>query len=408
MAKKKEEGRFWIWVTSSLIFRLLLIYFPKNLNLASRPEISTPLTSLRRLAEGYWLKQSSLSLYAGSMYHGSPLLLSVLGPLTVERIGGQPNHLLSTLPSRDIAALVYLWNPFTIVACVGLLTSPIENLAVIFSLYGACTGRAALAAFGWVMATHLSLYPVILIIPLILLLGYGPDTSRKLFLQRRYGKMKDNPSSDSNYEQGEVMKQPELLNIFSWRPVVNFLVWSTIWSIYVLVLRGIYVKQYGGIQEMFKRTYGFVLTMPNLSPSIGVLWCGTNIFSVRYFEIGTSLWKFLIFFRNFFLIVFHMNILFMILPLVILFEYLLLLFTNRSLWSPFNFFATLYNTIRLFGLVMTTKIITSYLGLAQAYSHLIDGPMIGARSWCLDGGVVDWKLSRVADREEEDGNGEGE
>ncbi|KAL5551796.1 hypothetical protein UlMin_001972 [Ulmus minor] len=347
MAKKKEEGRFWIWVTSSLIFRLLLIYFPKNLNLASRPEVSTPLTSLRRLAEGYWLKQSSLSPYAGSMYHGSPLLLSVLGPLTVERIGGQPNHLLcslvfviadvvnamlirviarnlqisynqslklldlnglskvsATLPSRDIAALVYLWNPFTIVACVGLSTSPIENMAVILSLYGACTGRAALAAFGWVMATHLSLYPVILIIPVILLLGYGPDTPpRKLFLQRRYGKIKDNPSSDSNYQQGEVMKQPELLNIFSWRPVVHFVVWSTIWSIYLLVLCGIYVKQYGGLQEMFKRTYGFILTVPDLSPNIGVLW----YFFAEVFD----------FFRNFFLIVFHMNILFMILPLAI-------------------------------------------------------------------------------------------
>ncbi|PNX58988.1 phosphatidylinositol glycan anchor biosynthesis class U, partial [Trifolium pratense] len=74
--------------------RLILVYFPKNLNLSSRPEVSTPLTSIRRLAEGYWLKQSSISPYAGSMYHGSPLLLTLLGPLTVTRIEGQPDHLL--------------------------------------------------------------------------------------------------------------------------------------------------------------------------------------------------------------------------------------------------------------------------------------------------------------------------
>ncbi|GKC74202.1 GPI transamidase subunit PIG-U [Tanacetum coccineum] len=37
------------------------------------------------VAEGYWLKQASVSPYAGSMYHGSPLLLSILGPLTVNR-----------------------------------------------------------------------------------------------------------------------------------------------------------------------------------------------------------------------------------------------------------------------------------------------------------------------------------
>ncbi|KAF3448498.1 hypothetical protein FNV43_RR09211 [Rhamnella rubrinervis] len=347
MAKEKKDGSFWLWVIASVIFRLVLIYFPKNLNLASRPEVSTPLTSLRRLAEGYWLKQSSLSPYAGSMYHGSPLLLAVLGPLTTNGIEGQPNNLLCSLvfviadlvnailiraigeklqiaysqslksldlytiskssailPSRDIAALVYLWNPFTIVACVGLSTSPIENLTILLSLYGACTRMVPLAAFGWVMATHLSLYPVILIVPVILLLGYGPDTPpRKLFLHRRCDKIDDNASSDRNCHQGEAVKQPELANVFSWRSVNLFLLWTIIWSLYVLVLCGIYVKQYGGLGEMFRRTYGFILTMQDLSPNIGVLW----YFFAEVFD----------FFRNFFLVVFHMNILFMILPLAI-------------------------------------------------------------------------------------------
>ncbi|KAJ7952369.1 phosphatidylinositol glycan anchor biosynthesis class U protein-like [Quillaja saponaria] len=91
---RKKQPWFWIWVVASIIFRLILIYLPKNLNLSSRPEVSTPLTSIRRLAEGYWLRQSSMSPYAGSMYHGSPLLLSLIGQLTVKRIEGQPNHLL--------------------------------------------------------------------------------------------------------------------------------------------------------------------------------------------------------------------------------------------------------------------------------------------------------------------------
>lgn len=56
------------------------------------------------------------------------------------------------LSSGDIAALVYLWNPFTIVACVGLSTSPIENLVVILSLYGACTSKKLKALSGtWVL-----------------------------------------------------------------------------------------------------------------------------------------------------------------------------------------------------------------------------------------------------------------
>ncbi|KAL3499401.1 hypothetical protein ACH5RR_038494 [Cinchona calisaya] len=331
---------FWKWAIASIIFRLILIYFPKNLNLASRPEISTPLTSLRRLAEGYWLKELSMSPYSGSMYHGSPLLLSILGPLTVKRLEGQPNHLLCSLvsviadsisamlihgigqrlqgaycrnlrslglwepfegalPSGDLAALVYLWNPFTIVTCVGYNTSPIENLFVLLSLYGACTGLAPVAAFGWVVATHLSLYPAVLIIPIILLLAYGLDAPpRKLFLQKLSQKAGSDSSSDGHPESVEAQSTP-----FSLRPVLIFTFWSLLWATYILVLCGISLKMSGSLWEMFERTYGFILTVKDLSPNIGVLW----YFFAEVFE----------FFRNFFLIVCHANILFMILPLAI-------------------------------------------------------------------------------------------
>ncbi|XP_071919815.1 uncharacterized protein [Coffea arabica] len=317
---------FWKWAIASVIFRLILIYFPGNLNLASRPEVSTPLTSLRRLAEGYWLKQLSMSPYAGSMYHGSPLLLSVLGPLTVKRIEGQPNYLIcslvsvvadftsamlirqigqrllaayGSLPSGDVAALVYLWNPFTIVTCLGYNTTPIENLFIILSLYGACTGIAPVAAFGWVVATHLSLYPAILIIPIIVLLARGLDAPpRKLFLQQLSSKAGNDSSSDRHVEALKSQPTP-----FSLRPVLAFLFWSLLWASYVLILCGIALKNSGGLWEMFERTYGFILTVKDLSPNIGVLW----YFFAEVFE----------FFRNFFLIVCHANILFMILPLAI-------------------------------------------------------------------------------------------
>nr|XP_004515804.1 phosphatidylinositol glycan anchor biosynthesis class U protein isoform X2 [Cicer arietinum] len=346
MGKKKVQW-FWTWIFGSVILRLILIYFPKNLNLSSRPEVSTPLTSIRRLAEGYWLKQSSMSPYAGSMYHGSPLLLTLLGPLTVTRIEGQPDHLLCSLvfvmadvvaamlicaagkklqaayssslqfiglhhllensdvlPSGDFAALVYLWNPFTIVACVGLSTSAIENLMVVLSLYGACARLAPVAAFGWVMATHLSLYPAILIIPLTLLLGYGPDAPpRKLFWRRKNPEVDNPTSSDRSCLEDESINEKRMLNIFSWRPVVLFLFWALLWSSYVLVLCGIYVQQHGGLREMFKRTYGFILTIQDLSPNIGALW----YFFAEVFD----------FFRSFFLIVFHGNILLMIVPLAL-------------------------------------------------------------------------------------------
>ncbi|KAL5080520.1 hypothetical protein RYX36_008941 [Vicia faba] len=343
----KKVQWFWTWVIGSVILRLILVYLTKNLNLLSRPEISTPLTSIRRLAEGYWLKQSSMSPYAGSMYHGSPLLLTVLGPLTVAKIEGQPDYVLCSLVfvmadvvaamlicaagkklqvgygsslqsvglyelsedsdvflSGELAALVYLWNPFTVVACVGLSTSVIENLMIVLTLYGACARVAPLAAFGWVVATHLSLYPAILIIPVILLFGYGPDAPpKKLFRQRKSREVQDSTSSDRNCSKDELVNEKGMLKVFSWRPVVLFLFWALLWSFYVLILCGICVQQHGGLQEMFKRSYGFILTIQDLSPNIGVFW----YFFAEVFD----------FFRSFFLIVFQGNILLLIVPLAI-------------------------------------------------------------------------------------------
>uniref|UniRef100_A0A0D9VJN4 GPI transamidase subunit PIG-U n=1 Tax=Leersia perrieri TaxID=77586 RepID=A0A0D9VJN4_9ORYZ len=188
---------YWSMAAAAVGFRLVLVLFGGDLHLASRPEVSTPLTSIRRLAEGYWLKQASMSPYSGSMYHGSPLLLSVLGPLTNKslifvavdfiaamliRATGRKlqiarNRSLKSLDlteavsnsvnvsAGDIASLIYLWNPWAIVTCVGSCTSPVENLMVVIIIYGACSRLAPLAAFGYVMATHLSLYPAILIVP---------------------------------------------------------------------------------------------------------------------------------------------------------------------------------------------------------------------------------------------------
>lgn len=45
------------------------------------------------------------------------------------------------LSSGDVAALVYLWNPLTIITCLGLSTSPVENLFIVLSLYGAIASK---------------------------------------------------------------------------------------------------------------------------------------------------------------------------------------------------------------------------------------------------------------------------
>lgn len=203
----------------------------------------------------------------------------------------------ANVSAGDIASLIYLWNPWAIVTCVGSCTSPIENLMVVIMIYGACSRLAPLAAFGYVMATHLSLYPAILIVPVILLLGYGPDAPpTKVFLVKSSS---DSKSGTSEYDKRTSLK----VQRFSWMTVLHFIFWLFIWSCYVLLLSSMILKKVGGLNEMFEKTYGFILTVKDLSPNIGVLW----YFFAEVFD----------FFRTFFLIVFNMNILFMVLPLAI-------------------------------------------------------------------------------------------
>ncbi|KAF3772367.1 Phosphatidylinositol glycan anchor biosynthesis class U protein [Nymphaea thermarum] len=130
----------------------------------------------------------------------------------------------------------------------------------------------------------------------ILLLGYGTDTPpKKLF---KYVPAGAHPHSQ--IEQTE--KSHVQVRKFSWRAILHFLVWATFWWIYVLFLCSISLARYGGLSEMFKncgwdiylsnihaistiysnaltfdpglwicRTYGFILTVSDLSPNAGVL-----------------------------------------------------------------------------------------------------------------------------------------
>lgn len=41
----------------------------------------------------------------------------------------------------DVASLIYLWNPLTIVTCLGSCTTPIDNFMVILTIYGACSRK---------------------------------------------------------------------------------------------------------------------------------------------------------------------------------------------------------------------------------------------------------------------------
>lgn len=85
---------------------------------------------------------------------------------------------------------------------------------------------------------------LIILLQVIFLLGYGPDSPpRKLFLQKNLTKTGNDILS----------KQSAQPTYFSWTSVVLFFLWASIFASCVLFLCGLYVKEYGGLQEMLQR-----------------------------------------------------------------------------------------------------------------------------------------------------------
>ncbi|KAG0610882.1 hypothetical protein M758_7G099000 [Ceratodon purpureus] len=331
--------------------RLLLVALGSASLLDHRVEVVSPVTSLSRLAEGHWLKEYGMSPYAGSAYHGSPLLLSLIGPLIGDRQGiyvgdllrscslfvvadlvsalllrsigkllerTQSQHLLllgvtdpfraksdkkDVLGAGNISFLVYLLNPFTVAVCVGGSTSSIENMFIILSLYGAATGKVPLAGFGWAMATHLSMYPVFLFIPIAYLLANGPDSPpSKLFdLSESAASAAEN---DSCNEKDEKQAQKVKKASGSKRAVILKLVfWAAIsWGCILRLCKHALLER-SSLVNMWQKTHKYMLTVDDLTPNLGLFW----YFFTEVFD----------FFRIFFLMVFHANIAFMVPPLTI-------------------------------------------------------------------------------------------
>ncbi|KAL2157162.1 hypothetical protein VTH06DRAFT_6383 [Thermothelomyces fergusii] len=171
--------------------------------LTGRVEISTPVTSFKRLQEGLFLYNHNVSPYDGGVYHQAPLLLplfsllpsnagfpiftyllytavDLLSARALWRIadsGEAGSSALFTSPRRAkrwsgfVIAAVFLFNPFTVATCLGRSTSVFTTCAILHAIARAVSGApfGAMAALSF--ASYLSMYPLLLLPPLILL-GY--------------------------------------------------------------------------------------------------------------------------------------------------------------------------------------------------------------------------------------------
>ncbi|KAG9299526.1 hypothetical protein G9A89_020697 [Geosiphon pyriformis] len=264
---------------------------PFSHKVLERPQtLFTPVSCSYIVTEGLYLFQNSVPPYNGGVFHQAPLFLAVFQPLTylpdfliyltyigidlliayvLSGITRIKQDFYKNLPRLDIelvdgnrpneidpwvVAGLYLFNPFTIATCLSRSTIVFTNLAIVLGTYYSLRGNKSYGCFWMAMAAYLSFYPLMLIIPTILLLT---NTNRE------HSKIKN------------VIIQCVLLYI-GW--LGGLLTLS-----YLLV----------GSWKFLEVTYGVILLLTDLTPNIGLFW----YFFIEMFDQ----------FRSFFLVVFQLH-----------------------------------------------------------------------------------------------------
>jgi phosphatidylinositol glycan class U len=168
----------------------------------------------------------------------------------------------------------YLWNPYTFMQCITMSTTSIHNLCVVVALYSALRRNRVWMTWACACATYLTLYPVVLLIPLHLL------------LKRNYYYSERGASSSSTTSRGGESRSL----------VCTF-------ALYISHLAALVVLSYFTLHswEFLWKVYGPALLVTDLQPNLGLWW--------YYF---TELFSH---FRPFFLFVFHYNLFIYVLPL---------------------------------------------------------------------------------------------
>ncbi|KFA76780.1 hypothetical protein S40288_08645 [Stachybotrys chartarum IBT 40288] len=286
------QGKASVFAGAALLRLILFVAFPGLPDLLTgRVEISTPITSFKRLQEGLFLYNHNVSPYDGGVYHQAPLLLPLFSllpdvktwPIFTSLLyilvdllsadalikiaesgeAGQSKHFTSPRRGKRASGLLvaaaYLFNPLTIATCIGRPTSVFTNCAILQAISKVITGSPFSAVVALSFASYLSMYPVLLLPPLVLLA----------------------------YDRQSIKRRIEPVSRFAGACVLVFLACSSVLLSMSYVLTG-------NSWEFLSRTYGIQLTLTDLTPNAGLWW----YFFIEMFDS----------FRAFFLAVFWLHL----------------------------------------------------------------------------------------------------
>ncbi|GAA5928434.1 hypothetical protein JCM3775_000610 [Rhodotorula graminis] len=273
--------------------------------LATRNELATPLSALVRLQEGHHLATNlspPLDPYAAGSFHHPPLVLALVGPLVhpdsappwlsfaawtasdlvaacaLGRIarardrGPEPVDRTEKRWSRATVAALYLFHPFTVATTLARSSTTFTNLFLALALNSALDGSLVLAAFHLSLAAHLSLHPVLLLVPVILV-------AHQAIVKRSRRDAQSLAASAVEGTAAFALHQAVLLGLSRWLT---------------------------GSWAFLNSVYGVILTVPDLTPNIGLTW----YFFIEMFDH----------FRAFFLVVFALHPAVYVAPLCIFYR----------------------------------------------------------------------------------------
>ncbi|KAM0329402.1 hypothetical protein ACHAQA_004709 [Verticillium albo-atrum] len=287
-----KGGKAGLFLAAAALRLVLFVAFPRLPDLLTgRVEISTPVTSFKRLQEGLFLYNHNVSPYDGGVYHQAPLFLplfSLLPDIQAYPLFAALLYILVDLLSADALARIadsgeagaskrftsprratrwngfavaaaYLFNPFTIATCLGRSTAVFSSCAILHAVAKAIAGAPVSAVVALTLAGYLSMSPLLLLPPLLLLAYDRQAPARRV----------DSPG----------------------RFAVTH---AAIAAATLIALLGLSSLLTGGSWSFLYSTYGVQLTLSDLTPNVGLWW----YFFVEMFDS----------FRAFFLAVFWLHL----------------------------------------------------------------------------------------------------
>ncbi|XP_062547583.1 phosphatidylinositol glycan anchor biosynthesis class U protein [Armigeres subalbatus] len=265
------------WMTTVILgaaLRYLLMNSHYSGTIQNRVEVATPLNSWKRAIEGAFLYAKGINPYDGDLYHQNPfvlvsvwfvreklsafvsalfILLEVgtivmlkstagiflrkLYDLQRARIAGFAKGTKELQISPDdvrsipyYVALAYMFNPYSILNCVGQTTTVLSNFLLALFLLGMARRSRLVACVPLALETQINIYPCVLIIPAALYIAQ--DDKQK--------------TSSIFFTCGMFL--------------MTFL--GVNYAAYVII----------GDWGFLDATYGFILNCRDLQPNIGLFW----------------------------------------------------------------------------------------------------------------------------------------